>query len=271
MRIDNKRAALAAGLAAAALAWPAAAQQGDTAIPRASAYQQVTSLPDWSGVWNPDWAALFEGDDGRRPAEPQLTPAAQERFDAFTAAQAEGRNVQTDAANCIPPGMPSIMRAPYPIEFVYSPGRVTIFAETYSQARRIYTDGRDLPEDPDLLFNGSSVGHWEGDTLVVDTIGFSPQTSIAEGIPHGPNMRIQERFWLEEPDRMIVETTVTDPDVLTEPYVTRLAFDRMDGWEMREYVCAENNRDAADAEGRASMDLGLDDVDDPFGPLPPEQ
>jgi hypothetical protein len=216
-------------------------------------------------VWQPDWSALFG--PGGRPT-PKLLPEAQAKYDAFVAAKKEGKNVQGADANCIPPGMPRIMQMPYPIEFLFSPGRVSIAAETYSQVRRIYTDGRGLPEDPDLFFNGSSVGHWEGDTLVADTIGFSPLTTIAEGVDHSDQMTIHERIWLENPKRIIIEMTIEDPQVLAAPFVIRQPYDRKDDWEIREYICQENNRDASDSEGRASLDLGLDpEAEDPFGPF----
>lgn len=258
--------ALAGG---AMLAMATAAPAQDSAIPRADGYAELERLPDWSGVWAPDWSLLFGA--GGPPAQPKLTPAAQSRLDAFRAKQAAEGVSQEAQANCIPPGMPGIMRQPYPIEVLFTPNRVTIFAETYSQARRIYTDGRALPEDPDLLFNGTSVGRWDGDTLYVETVGFSDLASdIGAGIPHGPNMKIVERIWLDKPDVLRFETTITDPDVLTEPYVQQFAFRKEPGWEIREYVCEENNR-LTSGEGGANIDLGLDEeVEDPFGPLPEE-
>lgn len=256
--------ALAGG---AALAMAAAVPAQDAPLPRGDGYAELERLPDFSGVWNPDWALLFG--EGAAPPKPSLTPAAQQHFDAFMARQAAEGVDQTAQINCTPPGMPGIMHQPYPIEFLFTPNRVTLFAETYSQARRFYTDGRPLPEDPDLLFNGTSVGRWEGDTLLVDTVGFSPLTEIAAGIPHGENMRIHERIWLESPDVLRIETTITDPDVLAEPFVQVMAYRRQSDWEIREYVCQENNRLTAD-EGGANVDLDLEyDPNDPFGP-PPE-
>ena len=254
----------AAGAAALAITGAASAQQA--AIPRADGYAEIERLPDFAGVWNPDWSLLF-GDNGRRSVDPKLTPPAQAKLDEFRARQAAEGVDQSAQVNCVPPGMPGIMRQPYPIEFLFTPGRVTIFAETYSQARRIYTDGRPLPEDPDALFNGYSVGRWDGDTLVVDTVGFSPVTEIAAGIPHSDKMRIQERIWLESPDVMRIETTITDPEVLAEPFVQQLAFRRQADWEIREYVCEENNRLVSE-DGGANVDLGLEDVHNPFGPSP---
>ena len=256
----------AAGAAAMVMSVGAMAQEApESAIPRATAYGELTGLPDWSGVWQTDWSTLF----GANAAQPQLTPAAQARLDAFRQKEQEEGVAQEAQIHCSPPGMPAIMRQPYPLEILFSPGRVTIFAETYSQARRIYTDGRPLPEDPDLLFNGNSVGHWEGDTLVVDTIGFSPQTNIMAGIPHDGDTLIRERMWLEKPGQLLIETTVTNPEIFTEPFVSTQAYKLEPEWEIREYVCAENNR-LMSGEGGANVDLGLDE-DDPFGPLPDEE
>lgn len=266
-----RRMARQAGLASLVLAVsatptvPAWAQDGDSFTPaRAEEYAQVTSWPDFTGVWNPDWSVLF-GRDGRIPARPVLTPAAQAEYDAFLERQAREGVDQYLQVHCIPPGMPGIMRQPYPIEFLYSPGRVTIFAETYSQARRIQVDpGRTLPAEPDPLFNGTSVGFWEGDRLVVDTVGFNPFVTYLAGVAPSENMRIHEHFWLTADDVLWLETTITDPGVLAQPFVQRLAYRRRTDWEIREYVCSENNR-LVDGENGADVDLGLDG-DDPFGP-----
>jgi hypothetical protein len=239
-----------------ALASPGIAQQ----TPRATAYGEVTQWPDWSGVWSPGVAS------GSRTTAtpPKLTPEAKAVVDAFEAGKARGENLQTAAANCVPNGMPGIMRLPYPIEFTYSPGRVNILIETYSEIRRIYI-GRALPEDPDPFFNGHSVGHWEGDTLVVDTNGISPIVSVVPGLHATERTRFHERITRTAPDRMVDEITITDPALFAEPYVMVQNYKLEPDWEMREYVCQENNRDAADAEGRPSMDLG--DPEDPFAGL----
>src|SRR5687768_4050078 len=245
---------LKSALLALVVASPTQAQE----VGRAAAYSEVTQWPDWSGVWSPGVAA------GSRTTAtpPKLTPEGQRQVDEFEAGKAEGRNLQTQAANCVPNGMPGIMRLPYPIEFVYSPGRVNILIETYSEIRRIYVDGRPLPEDPDPFFNGHSVGRWEGDTLVVDTIGISPMVSVVPGLHATETTRFRERITRTAPDRMVDEITITDPDLFAEPYVMLQNYTLQPDWEMREYVCQENNRDAADEQGRPSMDLG---EDDPFG------
>ena len=237
---------LAVGLAPVMLVAPVAAQA------QQKGYAALETMPDWTGVWQPDWSGLF-GPNGPKP--PTLTPAAKQQVDAFNARKEHGENLQSAAANCIPSGMPGIMRQPYPIEFLYTPGRVTLLHETYSQVRRIYTDGRALPDDPDPAFNGWSVGHWEGDTLVVETIGLNPQTTLMEGLHPTENTRIKERFRLIEPDVMTVESEITDPALFVGSYNLKTNYIRKRDWQIREYVCEENNRDSADEHGRPSMDI----------------
>ena len=149
------------------------------------------------------------------------------------------------------------MGQPYPMEFLLTPGQVTIVIEAYTQVRHIYTDGRTLPEDPDPKFHGTSIGRWEGDTLVVDTVGFSPLTQIERGVPHSDKMRIVERFRLADSETMNIETTVSDPEALTSPYVTSRTLKRHRNWTIAEYICEENNRNFVDASGKAGVKLGI--------------
>ena len=160
-------------------------------------------------------------------------------------------------ANCLPPGMPGIMGQPYPMEFLLTPGKVTIVIEAYTQVRHIYTDGRSLPEDPDPKFFGTSIGRWEGDTLVAETVGFNDHVQHARGVPHGDKMKIVERFHLTDPDTMSIETTISDPDVLTMPFTTTASLRRHRNWTISEYVCEENNRNSVDQSGKAGIDLTL--------------
>jgi len=278
MKGHTKVSRVLAGIALLAMAYPALSQEGPapqttqprpdltkplTNIPRATQYQAVTSWPDLTGIWYPDWRALFS----ERASPMKLTPPAQAKLDEWNAKYKDTGPPLYAQAHCLPPGLPGLMQQPYPIEISYQPDKVTLYTEAYQQTRWFYTDGRALPEDPDPFFNGSSVAHWEGDVLVVNTVGFSPQTVLASGVPHGENMRVQERFYLATPDLLVDEMTITDPDVLAEPWVTRLVFKR-DTVPLREHVCAENNRLTSDDEHGANIDLGLDDddPDDPFGP-----
>jgi hypothetical protein len=237
---------------------PAAAQTAAAkSAPTAADWAALAKLPDFGGVWE---IGLGGGGGGRgrgtAPQGPPLTPAAAAKRKQL---QSLGRE-DNQTANCVPPGMPGIMGQPYPMEFLMTPGKVTIVIEAYTQVRHIYTDGRPLPEDPDLKFHGTSVGRWDGNALVVDTIGFSPLTEIAANVPHGDKMRIRERFTLTGPDTMSIETTVTDPEVLTAPYTTTRTLQRHRSWTIAEYVCQENNRNFVDEKGKAGIRL-----DDPAG------
>jgi hypothetical protein len=235
---------------------PAEAQTTAKSAPTAADWAALAKLPDFTGVWEigPGGGG---GGRGRGAAQgPSLTPAAAAKRKEL---QALGRE-DNQTANCVPPGMPGIMGQPYPMEFLMTPGKVTIVIEAYTQVRHIYTDGRPLPEDPDLKFHGTSVGRWESNTLVVDTIGFSPLTDLAANVPHSDKMRIRERFTLTGPDTMSIETTVTDPDILAAPLTTTRVLQRHRSWTIAEYVCQENNRNFVDEKGKAGIRL-----DDPAG------
>ena len=234
---------------------PAVAQTAGPKPPTAADWTAIAKLPDFTGVWELTFGGGGRGARGAAaPQGPQLTAAAAAKRKQL---QSEARE-DNQTANCLPPGMPGIMGQPYPMEFLVTPGLVTIVIEAYTQVRHIYTDGRALPPDPDLKFHGTSIGRWEGDTLVVDTIGFSPLTEIAANIPHGDKMRILERFRLTDPNTMSIETTVTDPDVLTAPYVTTRTLTRHRTWTIAEYVCQENNRNFVDPNGKAGVNLSQD-------------
>jgi hypothetical protein len=242
-------------LALAAIPSTAIAQKATTKAPTAADWAALAKLPDFTAVWE-----ISRGGGGGRgaagargaaPAGPALTPEYAAKRDALRANAAEDK----ETANCLPAGMPAIMGQPYPMEFLLTPGKVTIVIEAYTQVRHIYTDGRSLPEDPDLKFHGTSIGHWEGDTLVVETVGFSPLTQLGQGIPHSGNMRIMERFRLTGPDTMSIETTITDSKALTVPYTTNINLARHRNWTIAEYICEENNRNFVDEKGKAGVIL----------------
>ena len=141
------------------------------------------------------------------PPVPQLTPAY-----AAKKRELDARNFDdTEAANCLPTGMPAIMGHPYPKEFLLTPGKVTIVSEAYMQVRHIYTDGRPLQRIPIRTFNGTSIGRWDRDTLVVETIGFSPLTTIARTRRTATKCASSSASVSPDPDTMAIETAVIDP------------------------------------------------------------
>src|SRR5215469_2763454 len=172
-------------------------QKVKRAAPTSADWAVVAKLPDLTGVW--EVAPPGRGGRGGAPrqrgvtggaAAPALTPEYAAKAQALVS---QPKPEDNQSANCLPPGMPGIMGQPYPIEILLTPGQVTVISEAYTQVRHIYTDGRPLPEDPDPTFYGTSIGHWEGDTLVVETVGFA-QVPRGLSFPYSDKMKIEERF-----------------------------------------------------------------------------
>jgi hypothetical protein len=224
-------------------------------------WASIAQLPDLNGVWEMTFGA-------RRAAQSSATRGAgdfgpPQQFvltPAYAAMQKEYMaNPPHDSpmANCVPPGMPGVMSQPYPIEILYTPGMVTVIAEAFMQVRHIYTDGRAHPDDPDLTYNGHSIGHWEGDTLVVDTVGFTKDTPLGMnmGVKHSEKMHIVERFHLADPKTLEIATTISDPEALSKPWSRTITYARHPDWTLAEYICQQNNRNFVDASGKAGINL----------------
>jgi hypothetical protein len=219
-------------------------------------YAALAKLPDWSGVWDPAFMRPPAGQ--ARPEPPKLTPAYAAQYAKLQQKNrtTPGINFVSDVASCVPPGVPQSMQEPYPIEFLFTPGRVTILIETDHIVRRIYTDGSPPPTDPDPTYQGTSVGHWEGDTLVIETSAILPQTSPLNGVSgHSDKFHVTERIHLVQPDVLEITTTRVDPTVFVEPYTTKAYYRRHRDWKIMEYVCEQNNHDALDAQGKPAFSL----------------
>lgn len=170
-------------------------------------------------------------------------------------AAARGEPIATGYTHCLPDGMPTMMQAMFPMEVLESNGQVTIIQEAYSQVRRIYLNETQIPYDEaEPRFWGHSVGRWEGDTLVVDTVGIKDYVQFMS-VPHSNQMHIHERIRLLTPDIMENSITVTDPEYLTGPWQWTWMYARNPDYKLFEYVC-EDNREYADPEtGTARMRL----------------
>lgn len=246
-------------LAALLLAAPAAGQVAKDPIdraPTAADWQRVATLPDWSGTWSPDIADQ-NARIGRDPTPWQ--PAIQRQVDHWSAEEKAGRPKGL-LIDCLPHGTPTFILITHnALEFLFSPGRVTILGESDgNRLRRIYTDGRPMPDDPDPSFHGYSVGRWQGDTLVVDTKAILPQVylavSEAVGIPNNGDMRVRERIHLTDPDTLIFELEITAPRILTRPWLTTRIYHRkrQRSHAIVEGVCRQGDfHDAVDEWGNA--------------------
>ncbi len=215
-----------------------------------------SSPPDISGVWKP---AMGRGRGGQSPAAPQLKSGYKEKYEALRARQrdanARGEQIATRGL-CEPYGMPSMMQvAVYPIEVIQTPKQVTIIGEAFSEVRRIYMGKPQLPlDDIDPGYYGRSVGHWEGDTLVVDTFGIKESVRGYQDLPHSAQMRITERLRRTGRDSLEDRITIEDPVVLEKPFTYSLSYTYAPDYEMVEFVC-ENNREYVDEHGVVRMKL----------------
>jgi hypothetical protein len=199
--------------------------------------------PDLSGVWVPDYE-----DQRRQETEnmPPWKPDALRQIQHMVAEEKAGRPFLV-LSHCLPHGMPSWMLITHnAFELLLTPGRITMLGEVDgNRMRRIYMDGRPHPEDPDLTLHGHSVGHWDGETLGIDTVAIVPQAFIAiseaSGIPNNGDMHIVERIHLAKPNVLYDDLEITAPKVLTTTWKTTRIFRRYPGrhFEITEGECVE--------------------------------
>jgi len=217
-------------------------------------YHTLDALPDWGGIWFVAGGA--SGGTGP-PAMPKLKGDYLARYQAWRAeVVANDGVVRRPRSNCSPPGMPRIMRlGQYPYEFLFTPGRITINQEAWMQTRTIWTDGRAHKEEPDPTFMGDSIGHWEGDTLVVETVAILDTLEIDTGMPHSDQFRLTERIHLspDDPNQLINEMRMEDPEALEEPFEVTVRYRRDRHGSLIEFQCAENDRNPVDEEGNTEF------------------
>jgi hypothetical protein len=235
--------ALTVGIVSSNLSYAQSAKPIINPPPTAKDWANLAKLPDWSGVWNPK---ITDQDMQVKTNMPPWIPAANELIQFQLAEEKAGRPPPL-FVNCLPEAMPSWMLITHnAMEVLFTPGRVTMLGESDgNRLRRIYTDGRPHPEDPDPTFHGHSIGKWEGDTLVIDTIGILPQSLIAvseaAGVPNNGGMRVIERIRLVNKDELHDEIEVIAPKVLTKPWKTTRIFFRQRArkYDIVEGVCLE--------------------------------
>ena len=227
--------------------------------------QAPSAPPDWSGLWLPDIKDQMK--QIRSNPIPWTETAASEI--AAMEIEEEAGRPRGLFVNCLPQGMPSWMLITHnAIEFLLTPGRVTILGEgDGNRLRRIYVDGRLHPDNVDPSFHGHSIGRWENDVLVVDTIAVRPETYIAVseavGLPNNSDVHITEHIHLTNPDTLVFEMTITAPHVMTAPWKTTRIFhrDHNPHDEIVEGTCLEGRfRSTTDEHGNSV-----------FVPLPDEE
>ncbi len=197
--------------------------------------------PDLSGVWMANTKYLQDLAADMKPGEVPYQPWAEKLFKE----RANGARSMDDPAGYCVPGMPKLIELPYPYKIFQLPGVTLILYEGFTMFRQIFTDGRELPKDPQPAWIGYSVGKWEGDTFVVDTVGINERTWMDNaGRPHSDALHTVERYHRRDFGHMDLTLTIDDPKAYTKAWTInesspRLILDQ----DLLEYVCTENNKD----------------------------
>jgi hypothetical protein len=207
----------------------------------------VVPSHDVSGVWLMDTNAYHNDPRSGSLSVAPLTSWGEEKYKPNI-----GKGGYDDPTfHCDPPGLPRIALGQAPFEIIQIAGRILILYEDFYARRTIWTDGRALPKDPDPTWYGSSVGKWEGDTLVVDTIGFDDRSWLdGAGHPHSDAMHVVERYRRVNHDTLELSMTVEDPKAYTKPWVSsapksfKLAPKTGPKAELLEFPCIPEDEDS---------------------------
>jgi hypothetical protein len=219
------------------------AQIGDPGLQQAGV---PDSVPNISGVWQlKGYERRIKPYDG---SETPWQPWTLEAFNKRAAAEKEGRPLYDPTAGCQPSGIPRIIVAPYPQEIIQTPDQIIFMIEVMHTFRIVYLNARH-PDNLEPSHFGHSIGHWEGDTLVIDTIGFVKQTQIDEaGTLHSDQMHVVQRI-RKVGDALEILFTIDDPGAFTKPWTAKRIWQWRPDVRFSEYVCEENNRNAPGPDG----------------------
>jgi hypothetical protein len=181
--------------------------------------------------------------NGRSATAPSLTPDYLAKWEIIRKSRMSGSYEYDPIANCLPPGMPQMMSMAYGMEIMQSKDKITFFSEWQDAMRRVYLDGRKPSKKVlnDPTYAGYSTGHWEGDTLVVETVALNDKSFIDSSSPHSEEMTVHERIRFVSPGLLEDRITVTDPLALTKPWETVHTYRKSSAPndELREFACAE--------------------------------
>ena len=217
----------------------------------APAPRSADGKPDLSGVWlvrQCSYLIYVTSDLKPEEIRPWAAALYKQRADDF--------RKDSDGIACLPPGPKAgISGLAFPMKIVQTPNLVVVLYEYQTIFRQIFTDGRALPEDPNPTWMGYSVGHWDGDTLVVTTAGYNDRTTLdLGGHPHTEALRMTERFHRRDVGHIDLQVTLDDPKAYTRSWTLPIEFDLMPDRELIEYVC-ENERDAPHLVGKSGEEF----------------
>jgi len=222
---------------------------------------------DFSGQWFPNGAGQgVSGRFGVDPAaipqfDPKATPEERPAFQPWALAKIKSMTpteleLSKSSVNCLPRGVPAIwLQNPYTTLIVHTPGLMAQLYEVLNNWRVIHLDGRPLPKDPEPFFHGNSAARWEGDTLVVESVGFDERTYIQpNGWFHSDALKVTERYTRPSMNYLIVEVTVDDPKVLEKPWKSAPRRWTLGDGDVYEFYCT-NNKELEELEQLRALEL----------------
>jgi hypothetical protein len=205
--------------------------------------------PDHSGFWlptNPTKYLLNLAAD-MKPEEIPLTPAARALYNQ----RIETNGKDHPGAYCLPSGIPEKDSIPDGLKLVQTEDLTILLHESRTIYRQIFTDGRPLPKDAQPTWMGYSIGNWDKDTLVVQTIKQNGKTWLdMKGLPGTESLKVTERFVRPKIGQMLVDVTIDDPEVYTKPWNVQLSWRLLPDTDLIESICEENNRDPSHMVGK---------------------
>ncbi|MBV8731372.1 MAG: hypothetical protein JO336_16315 [Acidobacteriia bacterium] len=215
----------------------------------APAPRTADGKPDLSGLWSTEQSSYWIDLTGDlKPGE--VRPWAEAVYKQRT----NDLDRDTPATHCLPFG-PSELLVGDLYRIMQAPNMIAILSEGGGY-RQVFIDGRPLPKDPNPTWQGYSIGHWDGDTLVIETAGFNDRTWLDySGHPHTEDLRVTERFRRTDFGHVQLEVTYDDPKTFTRPISVKLNVRYAPDTEMLEFVCNENERDTAHLVGKASDEI----------------
>ncbi len=198
--------------------------------------------PDLSGIWEQTTPTHFR--NLMADLKPEDYPYKPETK-AIAASRKDGaRATEEPDANCLPQGVPKINAAPAPFKIVQTPKLIVLVYEAFNLWRQVHMDGRQLDEDATPTWLGYSTGHWEGDTLVIETKGFNGKAWLdLQGNPGSDALHVTERFHRTSMGTMDLDVTVEDPKMYTRPFVAHEKLRWLPNTELMEFICLENEKD----------------------------
>jgi hypothetical protein len=215
----------------------------------APARRTADGKPDLSGFWMPVDSVkhLLNLAADLKPEEVPLQAEAQQIYKE----RIDNNGKDHPGVRCLPSGIPEKLNIPDGLKIVQTPDLLVFLFESRTIYRQVFLDGRPLPRDAQPSWMGYSIGRWEGDTLVIETIGQNGKTWLdMRGLPGTESLKVIERYTRPSIGRINIDVTIDDPKAYTKPWSVKLSWRLMPDTDLIESICEENNKDLPHMVGK---------------------